>query len=642
MKKLVSFPLVLALILVSITAAISVNQTFANETRVKVSPEENIFYTNETSVGTDFTISVIAENIPEPGFYGWEFYLSWTPGIINCTTETLNTNIWSSYMTWVAKPIDNAAGKYHQSVTGRAPSTPRTGTFWLVNLTFKIIKEPLPGQTLQTSLTISPPTGSNYCLADMEANEIPHTYGHGLYKYISPRPPIPLMEIRITPSSILNPSLTPCNNFTVNATIKNAAFLHGFSIKLSYNSTTIECIDVLEGGFLSSFGTTCGGADVNNTAGVVSVSYNLTDPTAMAQGNGTLVIFHFHVKEIYDSILHLYDTQLWDTALQPLPHTTKDGYFNNLLMPVIYVDPPLIIDPSMKPSTQFQININVANISDLYDFQFTLEYDTKVLNGLGIIIIPFNNETTFDLQFTLNDTAGRIWVKVQYYPPAQPLTSMEPKTIAKIFFQVQSYGATPLHFNYTELSNSLGQIIKHLAKDGFISVLRRDVAVIDIKPECYEAYKGWSINVNITASNLGDIAETFNITLYVNGNAVGVKQVTNLAPKNNITVTITFATTPSWVQACHNYTIKAEASQVPYETDITNNVLVDGEIHIKLMGDINGDKTVNYTDAILVGAAFGSKIGDLNWNPNADLNRDGYVNYKDVIIIGSNFGATCP
>ncbi len=59
-----------------------------------------------------------------------------------------------------------------------------------------------------------------------------------------------------------------------------------------------------------------------------------------------------------------------------------------------------------------------------------------------------------------------------------------------------------------------------------------------------------------------------------------------------------------------------------------------------LKGDINNDKTVNFKDAILLGAAFGSQPDDPNWNKNADLNGDGVINYKDAIILGANFGST--
>jgi hypothetical protein len=51
---------------------------------------------------------------------------------------------------------------------------------------------------------------------------------------------------------------------------------------------------------------------------------------------------------------------------------------------------------------------------------------------------------------------------------------------------------------------------------------------------------------------------------------------------------------------------------------------------------------VNVKDAVILGAAFGSKPGDSNWNPNADINNDGYINVKDAVILGANFGKTDP
>ena len=57
-----------------------------------------------------------------------------------------------------------------------------------------------------------------------------------------------------------------------------------------------------------------------------------------------------------------------------------------------------------------------------------------------------------------------------------------------------------------------------------------------------------------------------------------------------------------------------------------------------LLGDINNDKTVNFLDAILLGAAFNSEPDDPNWNSNADINGDDVVNFLDAIILGVNFG----
>jgi hypothetical protein len=613
------------------------------DTLVKVQPVENIFYTNTTSVGHTFKISIMAQDVASPGFYGWQLVLSWTPGLINCTLETINYAIWPTFLgPWVPVPIDNINGKYEQSLTGRSPSVPRTGTWWLVNLTFQIIQAPLEGHTLQTSLTISPGAGSDYCLADKNANPIPHGFVHGIYKFISPRPPLPEITIKVVPPTIFNPSLIPCTSFNISVAIENSLYLHGFSLKLGYNGSVIECTAVEEGDLLKGFGTTTMTYLIKNDEGYTFVSANLTDPEAMANGNGILAKFTFHVLAIGNSVLHLYETEIRDTEGIPLSHDTSDGYFDNVLMPKLFVDPPVIVDPSMKPGDKVQVDIKVANVSDLYDFEFTMLYDTHVLNGLGVLVIPFGNETSFDLQFALNDTAGRIWVKVQYYPPAEPLTTMDPVSIATLFFQIQSYGATYLHFEEHSLSDSLGNEITHVAEDGYISILRRDVAVDSIVPEFNEAYKGWQIGITVVVKNLGDIAETFNVTLYVSGHLIDTQQVNNLASHANTSVLFTFNSNQVWVIPCHNYTLKAETSTLPYEIDTTNNVLEQGQIHIFMMGDINGDATVNYQDAILAGMAFGTKPGDLNWNPKADLNRDNFVNYLDVIILGGNFGASCP
>lgn len=59
-----------------------------------------------------------------------------------------------------------------------------------------------------------------------------------------------------------------------------------------------------------------------------------------------------------------------------------------------------------------------------------------------------------------------------------------------------------------------------------------------------------------------------------------------------------------------------------------------------LVGDINGDGSVDIFDVVILAKAFGTKPGDPNWNPNADLNSDGQVDIFDVVTIAKNFGQT--
>ena len=57
-----------------------------------------------------------------------------------------------------------------------------------------------------------------------------------------------------------------------------------------------------------------------------------------------------------------------------------------------------------------------------------------------------------------------------------------------------------------------------------------------------------------------------------------------------------------------------------------------------LIGDINQDRTIDVSDAIMAALAFGSYPGHPKWNEQADLNKDGIVDIFDVIILANNFG----
>lgn len=61
-----------------------------------------------------------------------------------------------------------------------------------------------------------------------------------------------------------------------------------------------------------------------------------------------------------------------------------------------------------------------------------------------------------------------------------------------------------------------------------------------------------------------------------------------------------------------------------------------------LIGDLNGDGTVDIKDVREAAQAFGSYPGHSRWNSQADINGDEVVNMIDISIIASNFGKTNP
>jgi len=172
----------------------------------------------------------------------------------------------------------------------------------------------------------------------------------------------------------------------------------------------------------------------------------------------------------------------------------------------------------------------------------------------------------------------------------------------------------------------------------------RDVAVVDVTPESDWLYQGklCRANINVTVCNEGNVSETFNVTLYYNmtaGLTIGEQTVTDLLPSNCTTLTFLWDTTG--VTPCRNYTITAYAWPVPYEIDQDDNTLEDGIIHVKMLGDVNGDGIIDVTDVYIACVAFGTSLGWPGYNPAVDVNNDGFIDILDLYTVAINFGKTC-
>jgi len=122
--------------------------------------------------------------------------------------------------------------------------------------------------------------------------------------------------------------------------------------------------------------------------------------------------------------------------------------------------------------------------------------------------------------------------------------------------------------------------------------------------------------------------------------------VTLLAPEpaksgSGIIATITFNTTygttyPQTVGCdLHLYdTTLADLTVQP----ITHDTIDGYYAFVSILGDINGDGTVDIFDVVILAAAFGSRLGDPNWDSRADLNGDNDVDIFDAVILALNFG----
>ena len=176
-----------------------------------------------------------------------------------------------------------------------------------------------------------------------------------------------------------------------------------------------------------------------------------------------------------------------------------------------------------------------------------------------------------------------------------------------------------------------------------------DVSVIQTVPS--KTVTSSNDTVNVTVTNQGDYAETFNVTAYANAtvlanptdqepetNEIGTMQAT-LTSGSNTTLTFTWDTAGF---PRGNYTLSATAQLGPNETNNSPNPSLTSWVVVTIPGDIDGDFKVGLSDLRLLAAAYGSKPGDPNWNPNADIDNSGTIDLQDLFILSQNYGQHYP
>ena len=181
-------------------------------------------------------------------------------------------------------------------------------------------------------------------------------------------------------------------------------------------------------------------------------------------------------------------------------------------------------------------------------------------------------------------------------------------------------------------------------------VLTHDVAVTNVttsKTGCTPmptVGQNLTMTVNVTVADTGDFDENnVTVTAYAAPSmppSITIGQVyVNLTAGNSVNLTLTWNTTGA---SYGNYTISATAGPVLGETNTGDNTLSDGKILVTIPGDINGDFTVGLADLVTLANAYGSRPGDVKWNPNSDLDNNRIVGLSGSRHHGKPLRSTLP
>lgn len=577
-----------------------------------------------------FTVNVKIANVTN--LYGIDLQFGWNPAILEYVShivkipkDTYPDGILYDPILQIKNEVNATAGTLWIAYASMLPAQAFSGNGTAFEITFRV-KE--TGRCVLEIMSCD--------LSDINGIPIPPTIQHGYFSNYEPTP----VDIMVSPRSIVDSTLTPCNSFNVNVTVINVVDLYEFEFYIDYNTTMLDVTSVQVNPAFPPGQTII---YILETEGRIHVKAWLVSPAPSLNGNIILATIEFHITGTGGTPIDLHDVSLKDSLGETIPiDEILDGYFNNMLITRMFVYPPELIDPSMKICDTFPIDIKIQNAIEMYDYEFTLSYDTNVLTCLGAIVIPPTADTNFTVEIRINDTAGTIWVYVQYYPPAEPFSIHEETTVTQIIFMVQNYGQTVLDLSGTRISDQNGRGMSHVAEDGFFATLLRDIAIVSVTvTSSNNVYPGRIVTIEVVAMNRGNMTtETFDVTVYYDSNPIETQTVT-VPPWTSATLTFYWST--SGLTPCNNFTISARASEVPYELDVTNNVYYDGWVKIKMIGDVNGDGVIDILDVVMVSSIYGSKEGAPDWNPDADLALPwGKIDIFDLVTLTSKYGKRCP
>ena len=254
-------------------------------------------------------------------------------------------------------------------------------------------------------------------------------------------------------------------------------------------------------------------------------------------------------------------------------------------VPTVRVVPSEVADPDLSPSENFTIAVEIIGITDFKGFDIQLSWNSSILNYTSHSVkVPVEtypegvlHEPVMELMNSVNATLGTYWVAFA--------TIVGPSfngdgTVFEMTFTVLDFGQCPLSISNSDLSNSTAGPINHLVEDGYFSNVFYDVAVLSVSPSSHSAIIGDVLNVTVVVLNNGTTrSETFNVTVYYNDTSMASQSTMNLPPHTEETLEFHWNTDglpPA------GYAISANATTVPDEEMIENNMLVDGVVILVL------------------------------------------------------------
>jgi hypothetical protein len=456
-------------------------------------PSDNIFYSNTTSVGHRFNITIWCADIPAD-IAGAQITLHFNDTILNVTAwyvpSLSDPNFFyygATKITTLPDPPDpgyvhvGAGHGYIKVAVSNGYLPPKApwghnGTIAIIE--FIITKTPSDGQ-LTSSLSIN---NEDTYLKDTSNNDIDVTKEDGLYTIIYVAAPItPSIWLETSPSTY---EARKCRPFNVSIIVKNVSQtinLIGIQFLVSYNFTYLEVEQIIQGDFLSNTTWAPYGTFVTSYVDFRGAVYGeLILPNATGkynppfpEGNGTVATITFlpilHKEASFNiTITPLFGEFFLNKDSKYVPYLSAKGcqyVYNPLPLPTLAITPSKYTASHVGET--FDINVTLNDLDAQWNMtyaEFKLSYDNNSLQVLNVKegdFLSMFGDTTF------NHTEVDEYIKMNI--TLTPTTyAYGSGTLATITFNVTTFPRlSKLSLNDTKLLDFETKEVLHKVQHGY-------------------------------------------------------------------------------------------------------------------------------------------------------------------------------
>ena len=277
----------------------------APEPTISVEPELNMFSTEDTSVGDNFTVNVNVADFVDPGLYAYEFKLKYDNTLLKATAWALPEG---HFLTPAEGEMPiylvPASGIYQEdgyvlvAITLQGDAVGKTGAGTMATVTFEITQAPSPTEAVSCDLELR-----ELVFADPEIEDIVVTPEHGYYEFSPPKPSVYLsVEPSIAGAVEVGDEVVVA--IMINE-VEEEIRLIAVQWRLYFNTTLLSVTDVTEGGFFKNWAETAGlnpddvffwwlQEDDYAVSFTIYAEFVENPPTVFPEGSGTLATITFN------------------------------------------------------------------------------------------------------------------------------------------------------------------------------------------------------------------------------------------------------------------------------------------------------------------------------------------------------------